>query len=63
MICLPITSILCLFSFNSGKKSGFKLGQHVGFKDGYCEGKMEVYKKEPKKKATNKKPDNFEWIG
>tara|TARA_B100000575_G_C22539310_1_gene346330 strand:+ start:282 stop:488 length:207 start_codon:yes stop_codon:yes gene_type:complete len=58
-----ICAISCFFSYNAGKKSGYKLGKHLGLKDGYCQAKMEQYKKEPKQIKIKNKSDAFDWIG
>ena len=58
-----ICMILCSFSYNAGKKSGYKLGKHLGLKDGYCQAKMEQYKKDTNKENRKTKSNAFEWIG
>ena len=58
-----ICTISCFFSYNAGKKSGYKLGKHLGLKDGYCQAKMEQYKKDHKKASPELKHKSFEWIG
>ena len=62
-IFVVIVAISCFHSYKCGKKEGLKLGQHMGFKDGYCKAKMESVSKNTTRSNKKDKSRGFEWIG